>query len=77
MNWWLFIAGFVFDFLYIVWYWSTEKNKPITGGLTSVAMVGIGMLGIFEALDNRWNLVPYFSGLFLGSYVGIKWKHRK
>jgi len=73
-NWWLFPLGFLFDFLYIVWYWAAEKERALIAGLSSVAIVAVGMTGILEAVDNKWNIVPYFLGLFLGSYAGIKAK---
>lgn len=73
-NWWLLPLGFLFDFLYIVWYWSAEKEKAIVCGLASVALVAISVTGILEAIDNRWNLIPYFIGLFLGSAIGVKAK---
>ncbi|MCV0439703.1 MAG: hypothetical protein K5880_13840 [Hydrogenophaga sp.] len=73
-NWWLLPLGFAFDFLYIVWYWACQKHYAMMGGIVSVLLVVISLTGIFEAIDNRWNLIPYFIGLFLGSYAGIKIK---
>ena len=74
MNWWLFILGFIFDFLYIIWLWSVEKKQAFLAGICSISIVGIGLTGIFESIDNRLNLVPYMLGLFMGSYCGVKWK---
>ena len=77
MNWWLLPLGFLFDFLYIVWFWAAEKGYALLGGLMSVSIVCISITGIFQSLDNRWNLLPYMLGLFLGSFLGIKIKKWK
>lgn len=72
--WWLFPLGVLFDFLYILWYWAAEKERAWLGGCASVAIVGVGMTGLLQAVDNHWNMVPYMAGLFLGSVLGIKFK---
>jgi hypothetical protein len=73
-SWWLFPLGFAFDFLYIAWYWAAEREYALLGGIASVLTVAVGFAGISESLENHWNLIPYFGGLFLGSAWGIKVK---
>lgn len=73
-GWWLFPLGVLYDFLYILWYWAAERERAWLGGFASIAVVGVGMTGLLEAVDNRWTLVPYMLGLFMGSVWGIKLK---
>ena len=77
INWWLLPAYFVLDLLYIVWMWATEKHKPLLGAFSSLSIYGMCMMGTIEAYDNRWNMIPIFIGVFLGSYLGIWYKKRR
>ena len=76
-NWWLLPAYFVLDLLYIAWMWATEKNMPFVGGISSLSIYGMGIIGTIQVYDNRWNMIPLFLGVFLGSYVGISYKKYK
>ena len=73
-NWWLLPAYFLLDLLYIAWMWATEKHKPFIGAVSSLSIYAMSILGTIHAYDNRWNLAPIFLGVFLGSYLGIKYK---
>lgn len=77
LNWWLFPIAFVLDLMYIVWMWATEKHMPMVGALSSVSIYAMGLLGTLEAVENKWNMIPLFLGVFFGSYIGIWYKGRK
>lgn len=77
IDWWLLPLAFVLDLMYIAWMWATERHMPLLGAISSVSIYAIGILGTLEAVDNRWNMIPLFIGVFLGSYLGIWYKGRK
>ena len=76
IDWYLIILGCMFDVLRVGWYWATEHHKPWLAGLISAMIAGCSLLGIAEALDHKPNAIPYLTGIFLGSYLGVMLRAR-
>ena len=76
VDWYLLPLAAVVDALYVGWMWTTERNRPVIGGLTSMAIWGLTLWGVVEVAGNNWNMLPILSGAFLGSYITIWWKKR-
>jgi ABC-type multidrug transport system permease subunit len=79
-NWlWLvaFLAGFIMDFMWILWMWATEKCRPWIAGWVSLSQYAIGLFAIVEVIHNKEFCIPLFAGYFLGSVAGVYWKKRR
>ena len=75
MTWvYLFFIGTVFDLLYVLWMSACERRKPHLAGILGVLIALCSFLGVQGALEDPMNLVPYLSGLYLGSYLGVRLK---
>jgi len=77
IDWYLLPLAAIVDALYVGWMWSTERHRPVVGGLTSVGIWGLTLLGVVEVAGNYWNLTPILIGAFLGSFITIWLKARK
>lgn len=67
-----FSYGFLIDLAYVCYIKATQKNYAFYAASASVAMAAPSMLGILSAINNHWMTIPYFVGLFLGTFVALK-----
>ena len=72
MQKWLkvFSFGFMIDIMYVLWIWSVGTGNVMLAGIAAVLLALPSLLGYLEIVDNRKMMIPYLSGLFLGSVTG-------
>jgi hypothetical protein len=73
----VFICAIIVD-----WCWGCYIRRSATGNAIKAANWGlcILLLGVFNTLswlENRWMLLPLYAGAWIGTFVVIKWDHKK
>lgn len=70
----LFVIGTIFDLLYVLWMNACNEKRAHLAGILGVLISACSFLGVKEALADALNLIPFWTGLYVGSYVGVKLK---
>lgn len=70
----LFFIGTIFDLLYVLWMNACNNKRAHLAGILGVLISACSIIGVKEALDDMVNVIPFWSGLYLGSYLGVKLK---
>jgi hypothetical protein len=69
----VFSCGFILDLLWALYIMSANRGRDIIASLMSVGVAAPALFGYLAiAESSKWMSVPYFIGLFLGTYVGLK-----
>lgn len=74
----VFVCSTGLDILWCLYIYATSKQKIWLAVITSGLLALIGLVGLFQIIDNlTWLLgIPYVAGYCLGTYLGIKISER-
>lgn len=70
----LFIAYFVYDYLYAKWVIAVAQKHAVIAANLSVGIYLIGAWGTILYVSNPWFLIPIVLGAWLGTYTAIRYK---
>jgi hypothetical protein len=68
----VFGVGFLLDYGWTLWMRSVAQERPVQAALSSMAIGGLGLLGVGAFVVDPWTAFPYLVGLGVGTYVGVK-----
>lgn len=68
--------GCLIDVLYVVWIHTVNINRQHLASLATVGIAACSSLGFLDIVDNRWLLIPYLSGIYTGTLLGVWIKKR-
>ena len=67
----VFFFIFFIDILWVIYIKSVETNKKVLASNCNALILFLGVLSIFQIFDNRYMLILYVLGGWLGTYVGF------
>lgn len=73
----VFFFGFMVDVMDVLWVYSCTEEKPTRAGWLSVIIGGCKLGGVVPIVGDLTLAIPYLAGLWLGSYVAVRWKMRQ
>lgn len=67
-----FLAGFLIDVFYVLYYKSVSENNRPLAVVCSMAISGFGALGVMAYMKaSVWLVIPYIVGLGAGTYFAM------
>lgn len=68
----VFLLGFVYEFLYITWMYFCNQKRSILASCFSVMLTSSGLFSLFTVVREVTLAIPYLTGVFIGSWVTIE-----
>ena len=70
----VFFLGFCIDLFYVLYVNAVRDKAKIKAGVASVLLAAPALFGFMSILEDRWLMIPYFLGLFIGTVTAITWE---
>lgn len=76
VNWWLFVWGFALDVLYLLWLNAIDKIHVWRASIWGTILGAVTLFATIDVVRDPFQAIPYLSGMFVGSVVGMYVKKR-
>lgn len=69
----VFMAGFLVDLSWVLYAKMIVKGSALKASMASVAIGGLTLIGMANAIKSPEEIPAWLAGLFAGSFVAVKY----
>lgn len=67
----VFLYGFVFDGMYVLYMFSINRHNTIMAGISSILLELPVIFGMLEIVEDKKMAVPYLTGMAAGTMIAM------
>lgn len=60
------------DWLWALWTLAVNKHQAFRASIISMLIYAMGLISIFNILENLVYVIPAIAGAFIGTYLAVK-----